>query len=281
MKLYIAVLGILASTTSAVTPIRRLHFPRNNGTKYGGDLSYAPPANGKPALVTGSPGYDRTSSVEDDETVTATMTSVLHKTRTSYVHSSATPSTVDAAVKATIPETDEKKKKDENDDNDSSSSSNSPAAAASSSQSLSTTTVTSKTLTTVTISRGAGAASNSASPEKEQEQEQGQGQEGKKQDQCTASTVTVTQPPVTKTVFVTATPEANERVPVFDKYRAPSFHKDPSGAATTTPPSSEEGVPATTVQSVVTVMPFPTGRNGTYVPGAARPSTFARLYRRS
>ncbi|RDA94831.1 hypothetical protein CP533_4316 [Ophiocordyceps camponoti-saundersi (nom. inval.)] len=245
MKLYIAVLGILASTVSAVTPIHRLHFPRNNGTDYAG-LSY------KPALVTGSPGYGQKSASDEDETVTATMTSVIHKTRTSYVHSSATPS-VDTAVKAAIPDTDKGKTDEGKKDGDDSSSS----------PSLSTTTVTSKTLTTVTLSRGAGAASNSAAPEAE--------------DRCTPSTVTVTQPPVTKTVYVTATPEANERVPVVEKYRVPSFHKDPESAAS----STGAAAPATTVQSVVTVMPFPTGRNGTYVPGAARPSTFARLYRRS
>ncbi|PFH63253.1 hypothetical protein XA68_15887 [Ophiocordyceps unilateralis] len=257
MKVLLAALSILASTASAVTPLRRLHFPRTNGTAYA-DVGLSRVTPSTPLMTGTSPssdGYDspdRESAPanDDDETVTATMTSVIHKTSTSYVHGTATP-TVEAEVKAALPGD---ATSNSNGSGGNSNSSSSSSNGSSSDNSLSTTTVTSKTFTTVTISRGAGAARNS----------------GAATENCAPSTVTVTQPPVTQTVFVTATAEpvqaSSERVPVLDK-DVSSFHKQAYAQ------------PPITVQSVVTVMPFPTGYNGSHASGAARPTGFARLYR--
>ncbi|PHH70426.1 hypothetical protein CDD80_6012 [Ophiocordyceps camponoti-rufipedis] len=230
MKILLALLGILASSASASAPFRHLHFPRNNGTNY---LSPNAP------LVTGTspePGYGSVPSGGGDggdETVTATMTSTLHQTRTSYVHGMATSaSAIDTGFKAVIPGVNDAEADPEADTDP-----------------LSTTTVTSKTFTTVTLSRAPGAGAGSA-PDSE----------------CASpATVTVTQPAVTQTVFVTASPDASS---------APDSPDD------TRTLSSQAYRPHTTVQSVVTVMPYPTGRNGSDpVVGAPRPTGYARLRR--
>ncbi|KAF4584399.1 hypothetical protein GQ602_005772 [Ophiocordyceps camponoti-floridani] len=229
MKILLALLATLASSATASAPFRHLHFPRNNGTSYGGD-GLSP--NGP--LVTGTspePGYGSVPSGggggEADETVTATMTSTLHKTRTSYVHGTATSSAaVEAAFKAVMPDVDD--------------------AEADTTDPLSTTTVTSKTFTTVTLSRGTGAG---AAPDSE----------------CPSpATVTVTQPAVTQTVFVTANPHASQPPDSLDDKHTLD---------------SQPYRPHTTVQSVVTVMPYPTGRNGSDPVGAPRPTGYARLRR--
>ncbi|PHH71851.1 hypothetical protein CDD83_5082 [Cordyceps sp. RAO-2017] len=273
MKLTVAALATLAAMASAANPYR-LHFPRTNETapaetrsaqpplstgspsRPGVDGKYASSAKASPTRVQTAPG----GADEVDSSTTVTSSSLIHKTVTRYVHaSSSTPHPDD--VKAAIPSDGDKPGKGSDaqpghgGDKD-----GRPGSAGG----LTTTTVTSKTTTTVVVSEATATATRTA----------GSGKAGPGDGRCSPATVTVTAPAVTSTVYVTVAPSsAGEPAPAPSKY--------PGGAEPCKAgrgPGCSSARPTTTLQSVVTVVPYPS-TNGTHSGGTARPSGFARLRR--